>query len=897
MVIMQDNHFIQSSPLTQDTSTNGNNVDSLHVRIPSDHSVNGLYNADTSDDNEIAPEQLDDATSIHSDVDASSLIGVSIGHVQTAMKSPTTPATTKAQALEESMTYFASESDGQIHQFQEPLSKESTTPPVQATIDSSTPAPSQKQDSTTSEDNQKHSRHSSLVGSFLRAAGSTSSSRQRSSSGSMWLESIRKLLPGFSSTTQSVPENTDRSGIDRNGSKVLGPAGPGVARTDNVTVPDLQKAPEKETSIAELAKEPVLAPAASDPSHAESIVGAQSARPQPLRRVTSDQSLYIRRAPTGASQFDDYNNFADVSEMVNSRFKAITDSFQDSAIRLPKLPSVGWGDRDTADTKLSDSTSHNTKANTGLSRMDTLAATRNEDRVPSEKTNPAPNIKSSRHPIIKGALARMHGDLVIMGGYRGSILREAQAPNRQLWVPVKVGLNLRKADLEVGLNREDELKMEKTIIPDGTLSHIGPVDICRRLLKKCRRCPNVKSDKLRIHDYGYDWRLSPDLLADRYIAFLESLPCNGRSVPVKERGAWVIAHSLGGLITRNVVNRRPDLFAGVVFAGTPQNCVNILGPLRNGDDVLFSSRVLTAQVNFTLRTSYALLPQDGRCFINKKTGERYDVNFFDVKSWEEYHLSPCIRAPLHRPKVENKRHSILGATTSSDSHTSISSRYNSWLGTMPKQDSEADPTNDKSTSQLNLKDKAVQAKDEIADKAEQAAEAKVPETSPFSPSMADTQHQSQRPSIATTVTIPLPAATAYLDRTLSSVLKFKRSLAHNPDIQARNAYPPSAILFAKNTPTVYGAFVESREAIKYDDAFDDLAFAAGDGVVLASAAQLPPGYRCVTNGRVESERGHVGLLGDLEGIGKCLAAIVEARRKGVGSDAHAEDVDRGKLVM
>lgn len=83
-------------------------------------------------------------------------------------------------------------------------------------------------------------------------------------------------------------------------------------------------------------------------------------------------------------------------------------------------------------------------------------------------------------------------------------------------------------------------------------------------------------------------------------------------------------------------------------------------------------------------------------------------------------------------------------------------------------------------------------------------------------------------------------------------------------------------------PTVYGAKVSSREAIKYSDAYDDLAFAAGDGVVLASAAQLPTGYRCVKGGRIESDRGHVGLLGDLEGIGRCVSAVVEGRKKGIG---------------
>lgn len=118
-----------------------------------------------------------------------------------------------------------------------------------------------------------------------------------------------------------------------------------------------------------------------------------------------------------------------------------------------------------------------------------------------------------------------------------------------------------------------------------------------------------------------------------------------KDVPVGERGARMVAHSLGGLTIRHAANRRPEFFQGIVYASTPHNCVNVLGPLRNGDDVLFSSHILMAQVNFTLRTSFVLLrfvllPQNGRCFLNRQTGERYDVDFFNLQSWEEHRLSP-----------------------------------------------------------------------------------------------------------------------------------------------------------------------------------------------------------------------------------------------------------------
>ena len=140
----------------------------------------------------------------------------------------------------------------------------------------------------------------------------------------------------------------------------------------------------------------------------------------------------------------------------------------------------------------------------------------------------------------------------------------------------------------------------------------------------------------------------------------------------------------------------------------------------------------------------------------------------------------------------------------------------------------------------------------------------------------------ETPSVATNVSISREQAIEYLTRTLASVKKFKEELAFNHEHAASNAYPPMAVIYGKSTPTVYGAKVDSKEAIKRADAYDQLAFASGDGVVLARAAMVPEGYTTARGGVISSERGHVTLLSDLEAVGKCLNAIMAARRKGVG---------------
>ncbi|KAI4123298.1 MAG: hypothetical protein LQ338_005323 [Usnochroma carphineum] len=594
-----------------------------------------------------------------------------------------------------------------------------------------------------------------------------------------------------------------------------------------------------------------------------------------LKRTTSDQSLALLRATSIASSLGDDSRWEHVQKQVNSRAKAISDSLQDSRIKLPSLPGLPavnlrslrpefFRERASSDTTKPSwppefgrgraAMSNNTSLDRQGDIMRQMAQSRGAgvDGLKSSGSS-----RESDHQHFGQALESLTGDIVVLGGYRGSILRSAKPPHRQLWVPIKVGLNIRKVNLEVGLEPEDEEKMEETIIPSGMLSHIGPIDMGRRLLKRLRSCRNAQEGKLRVHDYGYDWRLSPHLLSRRLIRYLEQLSANAQGVQDRERGAIVIAHSLGGLITRHAVNQRPELFAGIVYAGVPQYCVNILGPLRNGDEVLLSSKVLTAQVNFTFRTSFLLLPESGRCFIDKRTKEAYPVNFFDPADWKRYAFSPCT-APASPPYMPQDKKGLFSFVTDSLPSRSLVERISISSG--------------KGDSESSEKSAAIDI---------------------------DAHHDHQISSSSSTKVardiIPRARAEQYLTRTLTEVVRFKEELKFISECAEWNVYPPLSILYSRSIPTVYGARVASRAAIQCSDAYDDLAFADGDGVCLARAAMLPKGYEYAAGGKVKTERGHVGLLGDLEAVGKCLMSIMEGRKKGVGlGPLYRKCVDRQK---
>ncbi|KAF2433645.1 hypothetical protein EJ08DRAFT_647319 [Tothia fuscella] len=613
-----------------------------------------------------------------------------------------------------------------------------------------------------------------------------------------------------------------------------------------------------------------------------------------LRRIRSDESLFLQRALSRASSLGDDTRFENVQESVNSRLKALKDSFQDANFKfaLPKAPAF-FGTRNDqslsaarrSSPAFSKSSLYPRIGNSLLEGQFSLPSPKPRGTNPSDFKRAATAGMSAQnaadHPYFVQALENLTGDLVVLGGYRGSVLRETKPPHRRVWVPLKIGLNLRKVDLEVGLEPEDEENMYKTIFPSGMLTHIGPVDMARRLLKRLHASDNVLNGTLRVHEYSYDWRLSPHKLSRDLIRFVRSLPCTQARVSPEQRGALVLAHSLGGLITRFAVNQRPELFSGVVYAGTPQTCVNILGPLRNGDDVLLSSRVLTAQVNFTIRTSFALLPLDGRCFIDKVTKEEYPVDFFNFDDWEEYRWSPCISQPL--PPLATPPPGRLGSIIESVSSV-LPSTMADILPAKPfgyRRDSQ-------STKSSPAKDVRKEKLTELSKKGLKHAEGGEP-NSGVAVQMGGNQcnnpaeyGESTNTNVATAVTIPRAKAVEYLKRTLAEVKDFKENLAFIPSHAENNLYPPAAVIYGKSEPTVYGARVSGRVGIKRADAYDDLAFASGDGVVLARAAMLPEGYKAVRGGVVASDRGHITLLGDLEAVGRCLSAVISARKLGLG---------------
>lgn len=681
--------------------------------------------------------------------------------------------------------------------------------------------------------------------------GQGSSSHRRSSSGGAdTLKRIREALPSMPSISLqsffSGPSSTKSVGSDTKRSALSSGDGANESKQYASFLAEAAPLATRSTVPATNPHTLVARPMRTTDGGALSL---PPTRPRAMRRSTSDESMLYHSLSRVSSLGDD-ERWNDIREQKNSRLKAITDSWDRPTFKMPQLPNIipaplkrnSFLGVDQSESSLNGSTRASTMFEFGPSTP------RDENLSDLDR-----------------ALEALTGDIVVMGGYRGSVLRSTKT-NRQVWVPVKVGLNIRKVNLEVGLDPEDEERMEESIYASGMLKNIGPVDISKRLFKRLRECENARNGKLRVWDYGYDWRLSPHMLSRRLIAFLEQLPSNqGQDLP-EGSGATVIAHSLGGLITRHAVNQRPELFSGVIYAGTPQRCINILGPFRNGDAVLFNEKVLTAQVNFSLRTTFIFLPEDGFCYINKTTGEEYPVDFYDPQEWIKYAWSPCIKSPAPAYKTRSGALSSL-RELSERLPAPLRSRGNSAASESQQSQQSWSPT-----------------RNAIADAARKV---EVTQDRTLAPQLGESSGAAQHEQRKEQAHLERDSGArsrnlAYLTRTLAEIKRFRAETAHRPELTRANAYPPLAVMYGKEVPTVWAVNVASRDQIACADAYDDLVFRSGDGVVLAREAMLPPGYELARDGRVSTDRGHITMLGDLDAVGRALLAVVRGRRKGIG---------------
>lgn len=564
-------------------------------------------------------------------------------------------------------------------------------------------------------------------------------------------------------------------------------------------------------------------------------------------------------------------------------------------------------------------------------------------RLRAMRQSIAASVNGMVHPIRKRekpwetAFNELDGNVIILGGYRGSVLRDART-HKRVWIPIKAGFNLRKVNLLLGPTKQDELEASKFIYPDGILKNVGPMDIAKRLIKKITSNP-----KVNFNDFGYDWRLSGEVVSRQLEQYMDDIYCK------TQQPSLVIAHSMGGMMAHSVMQRRPELFRGIVYVGCPSECLNVLGPIRFGDTVGFLDRILTPETNFMMRSGFNFLPLSGKVFVNKTTKELYDLDYFDPDTWVEYDLNPLVSrrrrdeaaaggGAATTASIMNRTDLgflLLSDSISLPSINSISSKIKSYRRKKPTSlgisgsstPSSSAPSNGSGSGAAGSKSHAgaggppvgsspsgppaasenpnfsispIAPGPQDQSRAIWARSPTSPEPtdksflSPSSPGQTDASLSPKRSTskspeitedddfISESYSILFQQAYDYLKEALASAKKFVLGLEYKPELESK--YPPLAVVYGNQVPSVRGSHVDSIQDIK-DGNYYHFYYGHGDGVIhqkwLMPETRGFQFYDRETGegqivGKFASAAGHVNLMTDLRAIGNALNSILEA---------------------
>ena len=290
---------------------------------------------------------------------------------------------------------------------------------------------------------------------------------------------------------------------------------------------------------------------------------------------------------------------------------------------------------------------------------------------------------------VNEVFSKIKGHVIFIHGYRGATLR-VKKTNERIWIPLKETIlgetvesnssipnllplpNPSTRDYLTIPPSKDIFEVDENVVATKILKKVGPIDIMNKLVSRMKHISEQSSD-LTVWEFPYDWRLALDVTTNQLENFIQK---NINPKEGERNDIFVVAHSMGGLITHKVMTKNPLWFKGIVYVGCPSLVPNMLGPLRHGDSILFNKKILTPEVSFLFRSSFYFLPQKvkipknddedikdsnsdvtttyGRIngtssyvFVNDKDFNiKYDIDYYNPENWKKYKLSPCLDQEL-----------------------------------------------------------------------------------------------------------------------------------------------------------------------------------------------------------------------------------------------------------
>ncbi len=217
--------------------------------------------------------------------------------------------------------------------------------------------------------------------------------------------------------------------------------------------------------------------------------------------------------------------------------------------------------------------------------------------------------------------------LVFIHGIKGSTLSDAQG--RRRWLTWWQALGLASPNLSLPLHWNGDVQQRDGLEAIAPLRTVGGFDIYAPFLDWAAASGRA------FHAFAYDWRRDNLESAGKFAEFLKTVSEENGGMKVQ-----VVAHSMGGLISFVTLNRHPELFHSVLFAGVPfGQSISFLEDMHAGAANGLNSRILSPHVLFTFVSPYCFFPLEptkSGLLDEKRNGILHD--WYSAGDWERHKL-------------------------------------------------------------------------------------------------------------------------------------------------------------------------------------------------------------------------------------------------------------------
>jgi len=234
------------------------------------------------------------------------------------------------------------------------------------------------------------------------------------------------------------------------------------------------------------------------------------------------------------------------------------------------------------------------------------------------------SMRSIRPSISEG---RSLHPLVFIHGIKGSKLSNAKGSVQ--WLSGWQALGLASANLSLPLQWNGDVQQSDGLEAKAPLRTVAGLDIYAPFLDW------AEASGRAFHAFAYDWRRDNLESAGKFAEFLKAVSERNGGAKVQ-----VVAHSMGGLISFVTLNRHPELFHSVLFAGVPfGRSISFLEDMHAGVADGLNRWMLSPHVLFTFVSPYCFFPLDPtKSGLAEANGIGIVHDWYSAEDWERQKL-------------------------------------------------------------------------------------------------------------------------------------------------------------------------------------------------------------------------------------------------------------------